>query len=65
MRWSALGIFIVHLGIRLAFDGPQIWIDLVGYNLIALVACIALFTSPRHNDPLAIAFLVCAIASWT
>jgi hypothetical protein len=29
------------------------------------VACAALFTSPRHNDPLAIAFLVCAIASWT
>jgi diguanylate cyclase (GGDEF)-like protein len=41
------------------------WIDLIGYNLIALVACIALFTSPRHNDPLAIAFLVCALASWT
>jgi diguanylate cyclase (GGDEF)-like protein len=31
---------------------------------MALVACIALFNSPRHNDPLAIAFLVCAIASW-
>jgi diguanylate cyclase (GGDEF)-like protein len=42
-----------------------VWIDLIGYNLIALVACIALFTSPRHNDPLAIAFLVCAIACWT
>ena len=65
MRWSALGIFIIHLGARLIFDGPQLWIDLVGYNLIALVACIALFASPRHNDPLAIAFLVCAIASWT
>ena len=41
------------------------WIDLIGYNLVALVACVALFTSPRHNDPLAIAFLVCAIACWT
>ena len=47
------------------FDGPQLWIDLVGYNLIALVACLALFTSPRHNDPLAVAFLACAIACWT
>ena len=65
MRWSALGIFIIHLGIRLSFDGPQLWIDLVGYNLIALAACVALFTSPRHNDPLAIALLVCAFASWT
>ena len=65
IRWSALGIFLIHLGVRLIFGGPQIWIDLIGYNLIALLACIALFTSPRHNDPLAIAFLVCAIASWT
>ncbi len=65
MRWSALGIFFIHLGIRVTLDGPHIWVDLIGYNLIALVACVALFTSPRHNDPLAIAFLVCAIASWT
>ena len=65
MRWSALGIFLIHLGIRLSFDGPQLWIDLVGYNLISLAACVALFTSPRHNDPLAIALLVCAFASWT
>lgn len=65
IRWSALGIFFIHAGLRLIFDGPILWIDLIGYNLIALVACIALFTSPRHNDPLAIAFLVCALASWT
>jgi len=65
IRWSALGIFFIHAGLRLIFDGPIMWIDLIGYNLITLVACIALFTSPRHNDPLAIAFLVCALASWT
>jgi len=65
IRWSALGIFFIHVGVRLIFDGPQLWIDLVGYNLIALVACVALFTSPRHNDPLAVAFLACAIACWT
>ena len=65
IRWSALGIFFIHVGVRLIFDGPQLWIDLVGYNLIALVACVALFTSPRHNDPLAVAFLACAIVCWT
>jgi diguanylate cyclase (GGDEF)-like protein len=64
IRWSALGIFLIHLGLRLLIDGPHIWIDLIGYNLIAFVACIALFNSPGHNDPLAVAFLVCAIASW-
>jgi len=65
IRWSALGIFILHLGARLLLSGPQVWIDLVGYNLVALVACLALFASPRHNDPLAIAFLACAVACWT
>ena len=65
IRWSALGIFFIHVGVRLIFDGPRLWIDLVGYNLIALVACLALFTSPRYNDPLAVAFLACAIACWT
>ena len=65
IRWSALGIFFIHVGVRLIFDGPQLWIDLVGYNLIALVACLALFTSQRYNDPLAVAFLACAIACWT
>ena len=65
IRWSAPGIFILHLGVRLLLDGPHVWIDLVGYNLIALVVCIALFSTPRFNDPLAIAFLICAVASWT
>ncbi len=65
IRWSALGIFFIHLGVRFLLHGPHLWIDLIGYNLIATVACIALFTSPRHNDPLAVAFLACAIASWT
>jgi len=64
MRWSALGIFLIHLAARLMLDGPQLWVDLIGYNLIAVVACVGLFASPRNNDPLAVAFLACAIGSW-
>lgn len=65
MRWLALAILTVHSGLRAIIDGPNIWLDLALYNLIALVALIALFFSPSHNDSLAIALLACAIGSWT
>jgi len=65
IRWSALGALLIHLVARLLLDGPQLWVDLVGYNLIPVMACVGLFFLPRNNDPLAIAFLACAIGSWT
>ena len=65
MRWLALAILALHSGLRAVIDGPNIWLDLVLYNVIALVALIALFLSPSHNDSLAIALLACAIGSWT
>ena len=40
------------------------WLDLILYNLIGVLAFIALFASPTHNDPLAVAFLACAMGSW-
>lgn len=64
MRWLALAILALHSGLRVLIDGPNIWLDLVLYNLIALAALIALFLSPSHNDSLAIALLACAIGSW-
>ena len=64
MRFGALGIFSIHLLLRLILNGPSVWLDLLLYNLVALLAFIALFTSPAHNDPLAVAFLACAMGSW-
>ena len=64
MRFGALGVFSLHLFLRLVLDGPHMWLDFILYNLIALLAFIALFASPAHNDPLAIAFLACAMGSW-
>jgi diguanylate cyclase (GGDEF)-like protein len=64
MRFVALGVFSLHLTLRLAIDGPHMWLDLILYNLVALLAFITLFASPTHNDPLAIAFLACAMGSW-
>lgn len=64
MRFGALGIFSLHLFLRLVLDEPHMWLDLILYNFVALMAFIALFASPTHNDPLAIAFLACAMGSW-
>ena len=64
-RYGALGVFSLHLALRFIIDGQHLWLDLVLYNAVALLALIALFASPAHNDPLAIAFLACAMGSWT
>jgi diguanylate cyclase (GGDEF)-like protein len=63
-RYGALGVFSLHLALRFILDGRHMWLDLILYNLVALIALLALFSSPSHNDPLAIAFLACAIGSW-
>ena len=63
-RYGALGVFSLHTALRLFLDGPNIWLDLLLYNLVAVMALVALFASPPHNDPLAIAFLTCAMGSW-
>ena len=63
-RYGALGVFSLHLALRFILDSQHLWLDLILYNLVALLALFALFASPAHNDPLAIAFLACAIGSW-
>lgn len=65
IRLSALVILALHGLIRLRADGPNLWLDLVLYNAIALAILIGLFFSPKGNDPLAIAFLACALGSWS
>ena len=63
-RYGALGVFSLHLALRFILNGQHLWLDLVLYNAVALLALIALFASPAHNDPLAISFLACAMGSW-
>ena len=64
IRWSALLILSLHTILRGAFYGPIFWLDLILYNLVALVILASIFFSPSENDPLALAFLACALASW-
>jgi len=65
IRWSALAVLALHSLGRLIVDGPNLWLDLAIYNLIAIAILIGLFFSPKGNDPLAIAFLACAFGSWS
>jgi diguanylate cyclase (GGDEF)-like protein len=50
--------------LRTLISEPSIAKDLLLYNAIVLAIVIGLFQAPLHNDPLAIAFITLAIASW-
>ncbi len=65
IRWSALAALSLHAIARLSVDGPNLWLDLAIYNVIAIAILIGLFFSPKDNEPLAIAFLACAFGSWS
>jgi diguanylate cyclase (GGDEF)-like protein len=56
---------IIHICLRIFISEPTIAKDLILYNLILLITIVSLFRAPLHNDPLAVAFLTLAIASWT
>jgi diguanylate cyclase (GGDEF)-like protein len=63
-KWFALSLLIIHIFLRLISPTPTIAKDLILYNAIVLVIIISLFRAPLYNDPLSIAFLSLATASW-
>lgn len=65
IRWGALVILLAHSILRLTLSGPVLWLDLIFYNLVMIAILASLFFSPTENDPLALALLGCAFASWT
>ena len=56
-------LLISHLIIRVAFHLPSIVTDLIIFNLIAFVAAITAYKSPRSNDSLARVAISSAILS--
>ena len=54
----------MNLIVKIWISGPTIGADLILYNLVLLVAIASLFQVPLQNDPLAVAFISLAIASW-
>ena len=63
-KWLPAILLLAHILLRFFFSEPSIAKDLIFYNAIVLVVVIGIFQAPLHNDPLAVAFLSLAIASW-
>jgi diguanylate cyclase len=57
-------LLISHLIIRVAFHLPSIVTDLIIFNLIAFIAAITAYKSPRSNDSLARVAISSAIFIW-
>lgn len=57
-------LLISHLIIRVAFHLPSIFSDLILFNLIAFIAAIVAWKSPRLNDRLARRAITSAIFIW-
>ena len=64
IKWFAPALLIFNVLVKLFESKPTIGADLILYNLVILLAIISLFQAPLQNDPLAVAFLSLAIASW-
>ena len=63
-KWLPAALVVLHILLRLFFSQPTITRDLILYNAIVLLFVIGVFQAPLHNDPLAVAFLALATASW-
>ena len=63
-KWLPAALVALHILLRLFFSQPTIARDLILYNAIVLLFVIGIFQAPLHNDPLAVAFLALATASW-
>ena len=63
-KWLPAALLLAHILLRVFVSEPSIGKDLIFYNAIVLAVVIGLFQAPLHNDPLAVAFLTLATASW-
>jgi len=64
-RVIAPGLLLVHLIAKLLLPQPQLFLDLILYNLIALAAAASIFLSPTFNDKSAKLTVFLAIALWS
>lgn len=64
-RFLAPILLALHFLTKVAFPQPQFILDLMLYNLIALVAAISIIFSPQYNDRKAKYAVLLAIIMWT
>ncbi len=65
LRLLAVGLLLLHLGIRLIFPQPTIFSDLILFNAIALCAALSAYYAPLFNDRLATITIGLALGCWT
>ena len=65
LRLLAVGLLLLHLGIRLIFPQPTIFSDLILFNLIALSSALSAYYAPLFNDRLATITIGFALGFWT
>jgi diguanylate cyclase (GGDEF)-like protein len=63
-KWLPVVLLALHAVLKAISSEATISKDLILYNAVVLLVVIGLFQTPLHNDPLAVAFLTLAIASW-
>ena len=64
LRWLPHAFLALHLVFKLITQDRSIFLDLILYNAIWVVAVIAIAQSPLSNDPIAVASACLAIAFW-
>lgn len=64
LRLIAVGLLVLHLGIRLVFPGPTVFSDLFLFNLIAGAAALCAYYAPLFNDHLATISIGIALGLW-
>ena len=64
IRWAIPAQLALYLALRTSFPDLYLINEVILYNLIPLAALIAIFSSPRFNDLMAIAALSSAIFLW-
>lgn len=64
LRWLPHGLLASHLFFKLFTQERSVFLDLILYNLIWVVAVIAITQSPLSNDPIAVASASLGITFW-
>ena len=63
LRWVGLGSFLVYVFLHQLILDP--WVELLGYNVVAIAATATILSAPRISDPIAKPFTAIAVALWT
>ena len=63
LRWMGFGCLGSYLTLHQTLANP--WVELIGYNCVAVAAIVTVLIAPHISDPVAKSFTATAIAVWT